>query len=403
MPPRRPLAWLWFSFLAWGILTAWVRERWALGVFQAGLLGCAGAWLAAAAVRPHRFAFHPILFVPAAVALLGAAQVAFGITVNRWETSTAAVLWLTHGAAMLLALQIGSDARLRERILEGLHWLASAVAVAAVVQVYATPGKVFGLFDSGFPDRVLGPFVYHNKYAQFVELLLPVTLFRAVNGKAASSAIFAAAMFAGIVAGGSRSGFGIVIVEILFFVVVTQRGGWLDRRHTLRVAARALLILVAAGGVVGWEFIQTRFRQDPLTDVRLPIMRSTVEMIGARPVLGFGLGGWAKAYPEFASFDNGLYVNQAHCDWLQWTAEGGLPMLGLMLALAAWSLRLGLAMPWSLGVFFVLLHGAIDYPMQQVPQLATLVLAVAALAAGEWKSRRERRNPLEISPLPRTQ
>ncbi|MDX2180554.1 MAG: O-antigen ligase family protein [Bryobacteraceae bacterium] len=386
-------------------MTAWIPERWALGISQTGLLVCAGVWLAAAALRSRRMIFHPILSIPAGVVLLGAAQIGLGITVNRWETLAAAAAWLAHGAAMLLAVQIGADTRLRSPILEALHWLASMVAVAAVIQVYTTPGKVFGVFDSGFPDRVLGPFVYHNKYAQFAELMLPITLFRAVadSGKVWSSMVLASTMFAGIVAGGSRSGFAIAIVEILVFGAVIQRGGWLDRRHSLRVAAKALFILIAAGGVVGWEFIQTRFRLDPLTDVRLPIMRSTVEMIAERPSLGFGLGGWAKAYPKFASFDNGLYVNQAHCDWLQWTAEAGLPMLGMMLALAFWSLRLGLAHPWSLGAFFVLLHGLVDYPMQQVPQLATLVLVVAALAAGEWKSRRERRNPVEIPQESRTQ
>jgi hypothetical protein len=28
-------------------------------------------------------------------------------------------------------------------------------------------------------------------------------------------------------------------------------------------------------------------------------------------------------YPAFATFDPGVIVNQAHSDWLQWTAEGG--------------------------------------------------------------------------------
>lgn len=40
--------------------------------------------------------------------------------------------------------------------------------------------------------------------------------------------------------------------------------------------------------------------------------------------MGFGLGNWPRAYPRYAVFDDGNYVNQAHNDWAQWAVEGGV-------------------------------------------------------------------------------
>jgi hypothetical protein len=48
-------------------------------------------------------------------------------------------------------------------------------------------------------------------------------------------------------------------------------------------------------------------------------------MIHDRLWAGLGLGTWSAAYPAYASYDDGTFVNQAHNDWLQWGAEGGLP------------------------------------------------------------------------------
>ena len=52
-------------------------------------------------------------------------------------------------------------------------------------------------------------------------------------------------------------------------------------------------------------------------------------MIAAHPWFGVGLGAWPTVYPSYAIADFGVFANQAHSDWLEWTAEGGLP-LGLV-------------------------------------------------------------------------
>ena len=54
---------------------------------------------------------------------------------------------------------------------------------------------------------------------------------------------------------------------------------------------------------------------------------------------GFGLGTFETVYPHFALFDIGLIVNHAHNDWLEWAAEGGVPLALALLSLAVWAAR----------------------------------------------------------------
>ena len=50
--------------------------------------------------------------------------------------------------------------------------------------------------------------------------------------------------------------------------------------------------------------------------------------------------------PHYAIVDIGAYANQAHNDWLQWTAEGGIPF-GLLTLCGAWEWSPSFSMPWE--------------------------------------------------------
>ena len=87
---------------------------------------------------------------------------------------------------------------------------------------------------------------------------------------------------------------------------------------------------------------------DPMA-VRRELAWSTVHMAASHPWLGTGLGTWASVYPRYAVFDIGLIANQAHNEWLQWTAEGGIPLGILLATLFLWSLRPGVSLRLGTG------------------------------------------------------
>jgi hypothetical protein len=55
--------------------------------------------------------------------------------------------------------------------------------------------------------------------------------------------------------------------------------------------------------------------------------------------------------------------------------------------MAARSLQLGAAAPWSLGVTFVFLHALVDFPLQKPPIFLWVIAVLAALEAGRSKMR----------------
>jgi O-antigen ligase len=106
-------------------------------------------------------------------------------------------------------------------------------------------------------------------------------------------------------------------------------------------------------------------------------------MIHERPAMGFGLGTWSTAYPAYAYADDGLFANQAHNDWAQWAAEGGLPFFLFLLSIAVWSVRPAARSLWGVGVVSVFLHCLVDYPIQRPALGGLFFVLLGALAAHE--------------------
>jgi O-antigen ligase len=357
-----------------GILTLWVPNRWAVSLFQAGAFALAIAWAARFAIRPYPLC-GSVLIIPLAGAVLwGLAQLALGQTVYRWETWTELLKWGTNLVLFVLALQIFSDPAKRERFLRWVLYFGAALSVVASIQLYSAEGRVFWLFPTAHKEFVLGPFVYHNQYAAFVELILPLAVVGALEDrrKAPAYAAMAAALYASVIAAASRTGAILVTAEILIIVFAARRR---NRALTFGLLAAFAVLFTA---IAGWDVLWRRFLlADPFSD-RREFFLSSLAMIRDRPVMGFGLGTWSTAYPAYALRDNGLLANQAHNDWAQWAVEGGLPFLALMLWVAARSARLALRALWGIGVVAVFVHSLVDYPLQR-PALAGLFFVFLAV------------------------
>lgn len=369
-----------FFCLAWGILTLWVRDRWAVASFQGLALLLAAACLVNAWKAGRTPRWHPLLWPLVAVPGWGLCQLAAGWSVDPWNTSEAVLIWTGHLAVAFVAVQLAGETR-RFRVLFAVF--GTALAVESMLQCWTAGGRVFWLFDSGYTERVFGPFVYHNKFAQFVELVLPVVLFQALKDRTRAPLWFAAAalLFGGILASASRSGLLMGLLELGLLLAAAYLSGAARGKALVWSGVSLALLAVAGGLLAGWSGMLERVTGlDPRLDLRLPIWKSTLAMIRERPATGFGLGSFPIAYPAYADMDIGLIVNTAHQDWLQWAAEGGVPMLLAMLWFAGMAAPRLLRSLWGAGALVVLVHGLMDYPMHQNPAFASLLIAVLVLA-----------------------
>ena len=259
---------------------------------------------------------------------------------------------------------------------------AILLGVVSVFTVLTSPpGRVFWWFDvSSVPT--LGPFVYKNQYAAFIEAILPLAILKAIRNRRhwLPYTLLAAMLFGSVVASGSRTGSGLCLAEILVIPAIAFARQQIDKRTLVRATIGSVAAMTLLTTVVGWQLIWSRLQETNPYSLRWNLVQSSIAMLRDRPHhvlwMGFGLGTWSMAYPGFALFDDGSFVNQAHNDWLQWAVEGGIPLLLIMLAVAGWTIRPALRSLWGIGICAVFLHCLIDYPMQQRPALMAFFFAL---------------------------
>jgi O-antigen ligase len=340
-----------------GLLAMRVESRWALTGFELALFA-----LAVAMIVQRRFTIrpHPIALLLAAAAVWGVLQVALGISVDPHRTLEASLGWTVNCAAFSLAL-----------VLTNRRFLTLQLLFALVLSA----GAVIGLLTIS----ELGPFVYKNQFANYVESVLGLAIAAAIQDRRRSFGwlLVAAALFASVVAAGSRAGAILCLAELVLLPVIAFARGWISGWSLTRVAALVVLACGVSIAVVGWDAIWRRFQEPNPYSLRANLLRSSIHMVRDRPLAGFGLGAWSTAYPAYARYDDGTFVNQAHNDWVQWAAEGGLPMLAMMAAVVVLLARPAFNSLWGLGLLAVWVHAWVDYPFEQRPALAAFFFAMA--------------------------
>jgi len=367
------------------VLTASAGGRWAASLVETGAFALALAWLA----RPVRLRWSPALIPLVSTALWGLVQLAAQRAVYRLETWNGVLGWLANCCVLFVSLQVLSDEGTRRRWLRALLHFGFAISVISVVQLFTSQGRIFWVFPSGYDRDVLGPFVYRNHYAAFIELVLPIAVAKAFEPRGAlRHGVMAGVLFASVVAAASRSGVVLAGLEIAVVSLLAARRSRLPRRTGGIALAAMACSAIAFTVVVGAGTLWSRFETEPY-GIRRELLRSSLAMIGERPGAGFGLGTWPVAYPAYATVDAGRFMNRAHNDWAEWAAEGGLPFVLFLLAVALGTLGPAWRSVWGLGVPAVFLHALVDYPFRK-PALAAWVFALAgaAIAAG-----REQRYP----------
>jgi len=365
------------AILMAGILTMWVPARWALSAFQLAMLGLAGFRIAVRWRVGRGIGFDASGFAMAAVIAWGAVQLWAGWTVDAFRTQEVMLDWTVNLAGFAVALELAGSEPQRERFLSWMVAFATGLSVLAMLTAFSSPpGVIAWWVDVGTSVPTFGPFVYRNQYAAFVETLLPVALLRAfVDRRRAWLYITAAGlMFASVVAAGSRTGAILCSVEVLLVpVLIGGRSAW-------RVVVGTLATVGGLTLVAGWHALWSRFQEPNPYGLRWDLLQSSIEMVRARPLTGWGLGTWSEVYPGFARYDDGTFVNQAHNDWAQWAVEGGIPLLLLFLFIAFRVLRPAWRSIWGLGIVAVLMHCFVDYPMQQRPVLAVFFFVMLGMA-----------------------
>ena len=358
-------------------------------LFQAGLFLLGAAWAIALMIRPFELRFSSVLIPLSATVGWGLFQIYTGHTLGPWNTWVAVLVWFGNLVAFFLAMQVCASSRVRRRFLDTLLYFAFVLSVVSVVQYFSSDGKVFWFYDTYYKG-VLGPFVNRDQYAAFIEMVLPLALVQALRGGPQSLrfAVIAAAMYATVIAGASRAGALLTTAEIVVIPAIFWAKGKFGREKLRSVTINIGLLALVFVAVVGWAVLWARFQDpDPLKG-RREVLTDTISMVRAKPYFGFGLGMFRTAYPAYASVDFGVIVNNAHNDWAEWAADGGIPFSLLMVWVAVWSLPKAFKTIWGVGLIAVFAHSFVDFPLQR-PVLEVWMFALLGALATETGKKRQ--------------
>jgi len=372
----------------------WQPAYWAIAIPSIAAICLAAIWLVRALPAKHDLRTNLALWLVLAAALWPLMQLGLGWTVYRWRTAGSFLYWALAAAVVFTAIQTFRDPPVLRLFLRALVIFGFIIALISPLQLFTSDGKIFWMFDAPYSNIALGPFVYPNQYAAFIELLLPIALVEALSERSGwriFHGLAAAVMYGSVIAAVSRSGVVLSTMEILVVPLLAAR-----RHHTgfaqFRVPAAVLgVMLVVLTLAMGPDAILAKLQQKDPYQGRRELTESSFLMIRDHPLKGVGFGNWPTVYPAYALFDDGLFANQAHNDWAQWAVEGGLPFFFVMAALAIWIVPRALRTVWGSGLIAVFLHCLVDYPIQRIGVAIVffaLLGAVSLAGAGQSQSGR---------------
>jgi hypothetical protein len=163
------------AILFLGILSMWVPARWAVTAFQIAVFALAAVHIVTRVRKEKPITIHPGVMLLGAGVLWGVIQAAAGWTVDRFKTLSEVLNWITNLSVFALGFELSRDRGRRQQFLSALLWFGTALAAVSMLTVFSSPdGMVFWLFNAGSDRRTLGPFVYYNQYASFIEAVLPL-------------------------------------------------------------------------------------------------------------------------------------------------------------------------------------------------------------------------------------
>jgi len=271
--------------------------------------------------------------------------------------------WFSMGGPLLAMLTltvsfvVGIDRTLAWRLFRVIAWAGAAYALYSIASFLFEPTKILWREKQGHLNSLTGTFTNRNTAADFfgtclivwfligleeVRKLLPHHDFsfeeafrRLLNsptrGLAVSIMMFLLCL-AALFLTASRAGVVLSFAALLITIVCVYRRVMPARIRALSVvlvAGAALLVLLQIMG----SGIGSRFDLEGAADSgRMATYRSTLNMIGDRPLFGSGLGTFEMAFPAYRSGEITMWGiwNRAHNTILEIASDVGIPLAVLI-------------------------------------------------------------------------
>ena len=382
------------------------------------------------------FAFLQTVSLPRA-AIAGLSVPAWNaISADPHQTRFVALQLLAVSLVILLVFRYANSER-RVRVL--IH----------VILAVAVSSAIYGILrqtvqrDTGFvlpmlrPGSGYGQFINKNHFAYLMEMAFGVGLGLIAFGgvKRQHATVYVALLlpiWTALVLSNSRGGILAMIGQLVIAALMVsyfKRSSTLDdsllSRTTRSIPMRiglvsALVVALGVGAIwVGgdrllsnFEAVGGEFSSDPIASsggvTRNDIWRATVKTIGNHPVFGVGLGGYWIAVTEHHHASGTMTPQEAHNDYLELLASGGIIgfAIGVWFAVVAFKLirnnlragnraRNAVCLGAVIGLSGALMHSFFDFGLHLMAN--AIVFAVLLSLATRTAERNIRRENIDLN------
>ena len=390
-----------FLLLFFTTSTVFVREAWALQSFQIGIYALVAGYLLVGIRRDKEHLAGGLApWLVYLIPLWGVVQIVAHTTSSSFETRKEILRWGSLAGVFFLSQIVARSKAARRNFLTVILCFASAMALLCLMQLFTSEGLVLWIFPTGYPD-VYATFPNHNNYAQFVEVALPIALWRALREGWRSwwYALAGGVIYASAIGAASRAGALLCTAELLVILAIglvklkDSKTG-LRSRSTIAVLAMIPVLAAVFTLAVGWQHVWERFQEKDPFGGRREFFVAAVNMAKHRPLTGFGLGTFPEVYQRYAVKDFPFYANHTHNDWAEFAADGGIPFLLLVLIPFATIIPTAVRHPWGLGLLGVMAHACVDYPFPRPAVSGWMFALLAALYMARMSDRSPEQPPM---------
>lgn len=434
----------------YGSVDPWWESAFECAVFALTALSLLG-WLfdGGPLLPPTRWRLVAPLFALALYALAQTAPVGTqptpagnvirAISFDPYETRLVAAKLIALALTLALFLRhTNSQRRLRALFLAVVTVAVASAAFGLTRQVAQRGAQGFVLARLQ-PGSGYAQFINKNHFAFLAEMALGLLAgLVAARGVARERVLIyvalAVPLWTALVLSNSRGGILAMLCQLLFvaltygFARSAKRGDGAQSSPTrgraattaLRLVLACALLFVIVFGVVwvGGDPLAERMgsvrdeasgmASDPTRTGRAAIWQATWRLALAHPLFGVGFGGYWMAITETHDGSGALVPQQAHNDYLELLASGGILGVALSLWFASESLRLArralldpapfrraVAFGALAGLFGVAVHSLVDFGLHvtgnAIVAVALLALACASVAPDEALSARHQK------------
>lgn len=397
------------SVPGFGPLALGAVQPWSICVLEVTVSFLILIWAVREAVNGS---FHVVvypLFIPIALfASVVLIQISFHLTAYWYATWSKGLLWGSYAGLFFVGSQVfrqKQSVSVFGFFCVGYGFLLS---LFAIVQQFTSNGKIYWVVSPRHGGWIYGPYVNHAHYAGLMEMLVafPIVLAFATRAGRPSRVFF---LFVAVVSGStiflSQSLGGMIAFasEMIVLSLILLR----NRRSAYR---EILLLSALCIGLIAWlswlrppGLVERLARLlNPIADAgatgRIAIVRDSLRMLKARPVLGWGLGTFPVVYPSFRSFVSNFWVNEAHNDFVQALVETGIVGFASVVAFITLLCRAGIhnlrhwrdstgsamALAAFLGCIGLMIHGFVDFNLQ-IPANAAFFFTLSALVTSRFE------------------